>query len=112
MKINRDTEHMRKTREIYRCNASEWKNFSYIQALEFKIIKATKAKKYYKSLASVADIGTNKYEEYCKLYEQSDKAIKFLTYELEGLNTKNISNNYPFLMIAVAVITLLIMIWL
>ncbi len=85
MKINRDTEHTRKTREIYRCNASAWKNFSYIQALEFKIIKATEAKKHYKSLASIADISTDKYEEYCKLYAQSDKAIKFLTYELEEL---------------------------
>ncbi len=85
MKINRDTEHKRKTREIYMCNASMWKNFSYIQALEFKIIKATAAKEYYKSLASVAGISTDRYEEYLRLHAQSDKAIKFLTYELEDL---------------------------
>ena len=74
------------TVDLYRCNAEEWADLSYRDALQIKIEKAGDAKLYYKSLAEAVDIKFGReYDEIVHKYVASDEAMMFNKYMLNEI---------------------------
>lgn len=74
---------MKNTFDLYRCHQLEWKNLKYVDALKFRVDKASEAMNYYRGLAKSEDI--NEYIKYKKMYINSEDAMNFNRKLLEEL---------------------------
>jgi len=70
---------MKTTQNLYRCDAKEWANMSYKEALEFRIHLAELAMLHYKSTADAIKekLHSVEYYELVAKFRDSEKAVEW-----------------------------------